>query len=229
MPPGNGEASPTLHHMGPSGTEESMALAVESSAGTSRYAYNGASKNAIEALSNLNALCHDSVRGFRRAAEDSQDLVLRDEFERLADERRELARELDRCMRELGEEPENGTTAGKAHRLWLDVKSCLSGGGREAVVREVVRGESTLEEAYDVALRSGLPQSTREVVARQHKSIRQSRDRFRNMLPNDSIDVNRMGKRINQAISSRPLLYTVGAIALGAAIAGAIRAFWLRR
>jgi uncharacterized protein (TIGR02284 family) len=204
-------------------------MAVESGTATQRYGYNGASQGAIEALGNLNALCHDSVRGYRRAAEDSRDQFMRDEFERLADERREMARELDRCMRELGEDPEQGTGPGKAHRLWLDVKACFTGGGREAIVREVVRGESTLEEAYDVALRAGLPQSAREVVARQHKSVRQARDRFRDMLPDSSVDMNRIGKRINQAISSRPLLYTVGAVALGAVVAGVIRAVWLRR
>jgi uncharacterized protein (TIGR02284 family) len=142
-----------------------------------------ASGSAISTLQDLSARTHDSEQGYRRASQDAADSDLKQQFERLADERSAMAAELDRLIREHGGEPtwNGGSLTGAAHRMWMDLRTALSRNQRQAIIEEIARGESTAEDAYDDALREGLPADIRQVVREQHRRVRETRNRYRAM------------------------------------------------
>lgn len=137
----------------------------------------------ISVLQDLSARCHDSEQGYRRSAQDASDSDLRQQFERLANERSSMAAELDRLIREQGGEPTwtAGSLTGAAHRMWLDLRTALSRNERQVILEEVARGESAAEDAYDDALRQSLPMDVRQVVREQHRRVRETRNRYRAM------------------------------------------------
>lgn len=143
----------------------------------------GLAESAISALQDLSARCHDSEQGYRRAAQDASDSDLRQQFAELADERAEMATELDRVLREQGAEPswKEGSLAGAAHRLWVDLRTALSRNERQAILAEIARGEGVAEGAYDNALRQNLPLQVMQQVRQQHRRVREARDRYRVM------------------------------------------------
>lgn len=140
-------------------------------------------ENALSALQDLSARCHDSEQGYRRAAQDATDNDLRQQFEQLANERSSMAAELDRLIREHGGEPswKEGSLTGAAHRMWVDLRTALSRNERQVILEEVARGESAAEEAYDDALRQNLPSDAMQVVRQQHRRVRETRNRYRAM------------------------------------------------
>jgi uncharacterized protein (TIGR02284 family) len=153
-------------------------------ANTGTIGQSRAKEGVISALQDLSARAHDSEQGYRRSAQDASDSDLKQQFERLAEERSAMAAELDRLLRENGGEPgatSGGSLAGAAHRMWTDLRAALSGNNRQAILAEVARGESAAEEAYDDALRHDLPIDVRQVVREQHRRVRETRNRYRSM------------------------------------------------
>ena len=138
---------------------------------------------AIQALQDLSARCHDSEQGYRRSAQDATDSDLKQQFEQLANERSSMAAQLDRLLRENGNEPtwKEGSVTGAAHRMWVDLRTALSRNERQVILEEVARGESAAEEAYDDALRQNLPSDARQIVKQQHRRVRETRNRYRAM------------------------------------------------
>ncbi len=134
--------------------------------------------NTIEIIENLIQTCRNGEEGYRSAAEHTNDLDLRDFFDREAKERARFARELERVAQGLGEpEPSRDTSvASKLHRAWFDLKQKF-GGGDESVVASVETGESDARKEYQEALDSDLPFDVRAVVERQFESIAIAYDR----------------------------------------------------
>jgi uncharacterized protein (TIGR02284 family) len=139
--------------------------------------------NALSALQDLSARCHDSEQGYRRSAQDASDSDLKQQFEQLANERSSMAAELDRMIRQHGAEPswKEGSLTGAAHRMWVDLRTALSNNERQVILEEVARGESAAEEAYDSALRQNLPSDVLQTVKQQHRRVRETRNRYRAM------------------------------------------------
>lgn len=135
------------------------------------------------ALKTLSAYLHDSHRGYDQGRHLTHDRFLRIEFTELAEKREKMAQDVDALLRQHDEVPsKEGSTLGAAHRAFLDLKGALFGQGRQRVLREVVRGESALEDAYDAVLSGDLPPETRQLLQRQHRQVRATRDRYAAML-----------------------------------------------
>src|SRR5262249_13058497 len=136
----------------------------------------------IDALRKAGAIARDGEEGYRRAAEDIDDWQLRSTLLELARGRGEQADEIERLLQAYGQSlPKGGTAVGALHRTFLDLKSATMGNNGRAIFDELVRGESHAESVYDEALRSDLPTNVRQVLQRQHESVRQSRNRMRRM------------------------------------------------
>lgn len=122
--------------------------------------------------------------------------------------------------------------AGAAHRLFIDLRSAISRRDRTAILSEIVRGESVLEEAYDTAIRAGLPPEIHNIVRRQHRLARRSRDRFRAAIP-DYPDQQRgrhgLPVTLASACAAMQRHPTTTAATLGALAAGFAAALWLTR
>jgi len=134
-----------------------------------------------DALEELAKLARDGELGYRTAAGDVEDQDLKQMFNELAKERGEIADELESHIRKHGGKvpQKGGTMAGQAHRMFVDLKSAISGGSRKAILSEVARGESLAEAAYDATKRIELPGDLKPIITKQHDRVKQARDRVR--------------------------------------------------
>jgi uncharacterized protein (TIGR02284 family) len=137
-----------------------------------------------EVLQDLATVSRDSQQGYRTAAEQTSDDSLKQMFLDLARRREQEADELDRLIRSHGGQPapREGSATGRAHRLFVSLRAALTSNDRAAALREVARGESYAEAAFDRAKRQNLLGEAREVVQRLHDSVKQSRDKVRRMV-----------------------------------------------
>lgn len=130
-------------------------------------------KKTVEALNQLLTRNYDAEKGYKKAAEDIENSTLREFFKDYSGQRYDFGHQIKDEIRKLGGEPDKGSsTKADLHRTWIDVKSIATGKDAEAVVKECIRGEKKALEDYEDTLRSNdLPQSTRQVVQRQHDQI----------------------------------------------------------
>lgn len=143
---------------------------------------NEQNEKAVDVLNDLIEYCKDGQKGYQTAAEDVKNTRLKSVFTDFANQRAEFAGELKEQVRMLGADPEkSGNLAGTLHRGWIDIKSVLSSGDEEAILKECARGDSAAEAKYDEALKADLPMSVRDVVKKQHDAIRSARNQIRSM------------------------------------------------
>jgi len=141
-------------------------------------------KNA-EVLNDLIEINNDRVTGYEKAANETAaaDADLRILFNDMADESREYARELKKYVAQNGETPADGTTnRGKIYRVWMDVKSAISGQSRKAILASCEYGEDAAQKAYNSALEEqDLSGDVRSVIADQKTKLRRSHDKIKLM------------------------------------------------
>lgn len=137
----------------------------------------------ISVLNTLIATTLDSMKGYRESAEDSENSAHAQFFREMAGERSRVAAELQDQVRSLGGDPETeSSTAGAAHRAWLDLKDAITGKDEQAVVNEVERGEDYIKNKYEVALKDDeLSPQTRGLLEKAFASIRKGHDRASQM------------------------------------------------
>ncbi|WP_165694322.1 PA2169 family four-helix-bundle protein [Teichococcus deserti] len=188
------------------------------------------------ALRHLSAYLHDSHIGYDQGRRLTSDRFLRIEFAELAEKRERMAQEVDALLRQKGEAPrKGGSTLGAAHRVFLDLKGSLFGQGRARVLREVVRGEAALEDAFDEALDAEqLPAEARQLLQRQHRQVRATRDRYAAMLDEgestDLVPAASTGSgliarfnRLTQPVIANPILSAVAVTAVSVLTARLLR------
>jgi len=186
------------------------------------------------ALRSISAYLHDSHRGYDQGRRLTGDRFLRIEFSELAEKREKMAQDVDALLRQKNVAPQKGgSTLGAMHRVYLDLKGSLFGQGRRRVLREVVRGEAALEDAYDEALGApDLPAEARQLLQRQHRQVRATRDRYAAMLDDEDQDMppevrgNGLIARFNrltQPVTSNPILSAVVVTAVSVLTARLLR------
>lgn len=137
-------------------------------------------KEIVGVLNDLLERNYDAEKGYKKAAEDIDNSLLKDFFRDYSGQRYNFGHELKDEIRKLGGEPDKGSSVkSDIHRAWIDVKSILTGKDTEAVVSECIRGEQKALEDYEDALRRpDLPPTSREVVQRQHDRIQNAVNRL---------------------------------------------------
>lgn len=130
-------------------------------------------KKMAEDLNELLEKNYDSEMGFKKAAEDVKNSRLKEFFETKVKERYNFGHELKIEIKNLGEKPEKGTSvSGKAHHLWMDLKSAFSSDKEEMILEEVVKGERLAVEDYNKVINnSEFPPSTANLLIKQRNSI----------------------------------------------------------
>jgi len=134
-------------------------------------------------LNTLIATTLDSMKGYREAAEGSENSTHAQFFREMAEERSQVASDLQQQVRSLGGDPEmDSSTAGAAHRGWVDLKSAITGHDEQAVVNEVERGEDYIKDKFETAMKDDeLSPSTRGAIEKCFGSIRKGHDRASQM------------------------------------------------
>ena len=186
----------------------------------------------VETLKEVGKIIRDSEEGYRHSANDIDDWQLRSMFLELARIRGEQGDEVDRLLQRFGGEaaPKGGSAGGTLHRTFVDLKAAITGHNRQAVIAEVVRGESYAESVFDKALRADLPADVRQVIQRHHNSVRDSRDRVRRMqqemgygaeggMMHTLGDTGRRSmEMVQHTVAERPMVSTMVAVGVGVVI-----------
>ena len=120
----------------------------------------------------------DSIDGYQKAAAETSNSRYAEMFNARARERQQAVTRLQATVARLGGNPEDdGTTAGAAHRGWINLKQAVLGNDDEAIVNEVERGEDYLKEKFEAALRhTDLPAEARAAVEEAWTSVKSGHD-----------------------------------------------------
>lgn len=115
----------------------------------------------------------DAVKGFNKAAENADTVVLSNYFKRKAAERQEFNKQLAAKIKESYQDfDENGSFSGTIHRAWMDVKALFSAENDEAMLEEAIRGDKAAIEEYDDVLEEdNVPVGLRNLLLAQRTKI----------------------------------------------------------
>jgi uncharacterized protein (TIGR02284 family) len=136
----------------------------------------------ISTLNNLIETCKDGEDGFRTCSDGVKNAQLKGFFEHAAKRCTEGARQLQAVVREMGGDPERGSsTAGALHRAWVNIKSAITGMDDAAILAECERGEDVAKRSYQKALEQDLPGDVRMLIERQYRGVVANHDRVKEM------------------------------------------------
>lgn len=130
----------------------------------------------ISTLNNLITTLYDGENGYKEAAEEVDSVTLATRFRQLAQQRYNFGHEIKPIITGFGGEVDKGgSAAASIHRVWMDLKSAVSGNDEEAILNECIRGEESAVKTYAEALEDDtLTGAAREVVSRQMDKITSS-------------------------------------------------------
>ena len=132
----------------------------------------------VSKLDDLIITTIDSIKGYEHSADHADAHRYAGFFRAMAGERRGVVEALQAQSVKLGGTPADyGSAAATIHRRWKDLRHAL-GGGDEALVKEVERGEDYLKEEYERALSDGITSpETLAVMRRAYESVLRGHDR----------------------------------------------------
>lgn len=140
----------------------------------------------LGALNDLIRINHDRVVGYEKAIDElkEEDADLGALFQRYITESRQYAQELTTEVSRLGGDPADGTTnSGKIYRVWMDLKSTVTGHDRKTVLSNCEFGEDAAQKAYDTALNADIEwePSIRDLLVRQKASLKAGHDEVKRL------------------------------------------------
>ncbi|MEQ7917966.1 PA2169 family four-helix-bundle protein [Xanthomonas sp. WHRI 1810A] len=141
-------------------------------------------KEAISVLNDLIETSIDGEKGFHTAAEDAKNPEIKAYLLSRSTECKTAVAELQAEVRALGGDPETSSSAaGGVHRLWVELKSALSGKTDEAVLNEVESGEDhalkAYKEASQKAVEKNLPVNVTSLIQRQLAGTQANHDKVK--------------------------------------------------
>lgn len=134
----------------------------------------------VSVLNTLIATLLDSIEGYQKSAEDVENPRFRELFEARARERQQVVTKLQAAVAQAGGKPEDeATTLGGMHRVFVDLKSAVTGRDDVAIVKEVERGEDYLKNKFETALKTAdLAPASRAAVDEAWQSVRAGHDQM---------------------------------------------------
>ncbi len=141
-------------------------------------------KEAISVLNDLIETSKDGEKGFHTSAEDIKNPEIKAYFISRSSECAAAVRDLQAEVRALGVDPDNSSSAaGTVHRLWVELKSAVTGKSDEAVLNEVERGEDhalkAYKEAQQKAVEKNLPANVVSLIQRQLAGVQANHDKVK--------------------------------------------------
>lgn len=127
----------------------------------------------IDRLNHLIAIANDGKFGYENAAEDVKDLTLKQMFMQYSRERAVYAEDLKREVGKMGGSPDSGGgPLGALHRTWMDIKSTITSGDREAILKTCITGEEAAVKAYTEAVEDdNLTGGVKQLVSQQLSGV----------------------------------------------------------
>lgn len=130
-------------------------------------------EKAIERLNHLIAIANDGKYGYKNAAEDIKDITLKQMFRQYSLERARYVEELKREVARSGGSPDKGGgPLGALHRTWMDIKSTITSGDREAILKTCITGEEAAVKVYTEAGKNeNITGNTKQLISQQLSGI----------------------------------------------------------
>lgn len=124
-------------------------------------------------LNNILEKTYDAEKGYAKAAENAENINLKNFFQRKKQQRYDFGHELKSEIKQFGEEVDKGgSVTGTMHRAWMDTKAFFSADNEEAMLEESIRGERAAVEEYQEVLKdTTLPPSTATMLSQQMNKI----------------------------------------------------------
>ncbi|WP_432222322.1 ferritin-like domain-containing protein [Flavobacterium sp. TMP13] len=130
-------------------------------------------KEVVSNLEGLIAILEDGKLGYTNAAEDVDCAQTKADFLSYARERSLYVVELQDEVNKLGKSTDTtGGAMGAIHRTWIDIKSLMTGGDKEAIINACITGEEAAIEKYESALKDAhFSPMLQSIVQKQLASI----------------------------------------------------------
>lgn len=110
-------------------------------------------EKSVECLNDLLERNYDAEKGFKNAAEQTENHSLQRFFNSKAEQRCEFQKELRSKIVQMGGDPEDdGSFEGSMHRFWMDVVGTFTGKDEEEILDVCEDGEENALKNYDEAL-----------------------------------------------------------------------------
>lgn len=134
-------------------------------------------------LNDLIATTFDSVDGYTEAAKHSDSDRFVALFNARAVERQAVIRALRAEVDRLGSTPEDeGTMLGRAHRMFLNLKSVVTGRDDTVIIAEVEQGEDHIKAQFESALDDPeISPPVMHAIRECYASIKQGHDQMRDL------------------------------------------------
>ncbi|QLG44968.1 ferritin-like domain-containing protein [Costertonia aggregata] len=127
-----------------------------------------------ENLNDLLEKTYDAEKGYKKAAENTDNASLKSFFTRKSEERYNFGHALKTEIKQFGEDVDKGgSVTGAVHRAWMDTKAFFSADDAESMLEESIRGEEAAVEEYkEVLSDTNLPPSTATLLTQQMNAIK---------------------------------------------------------
>lgn len=137
----------------------------------------------ISTLNDLIATTFDSVNGYTEAAKNSDNQRFVAMFTARSVEREAAIRTLRAEVVRLGGRPDdNGTVMGGAHRMFMNLKSVVTGRNETAIIAEVEQGEDHVKAKFEDAIADGdLSPQVMHTIRECYVSVKQGHDEMRDL------------------------------------------------
>ncbi len=141
-------------------------------------------KKLIAKLNHLISIANDGKYGYKTAAEDVEDVTLKQLFMQYSAEREIYAEELKSRVASFGSSPDDGGgPLGTLHRTWIDIKSTLTSKDREAILKACVTGEEAAVNAYREALdEEYIDSNVRQIITTQLSGVEAALNSIRSLV-----------------------------------------------
>ena len=141
------------------------------------------SNHDTKTLNSLIATTIDSADGYEAAAKESVGSRFGTLFASRASERRNIVSRLQQEVVSLGGEAEDdGTALAGAHRLFLNLKSMMTGHDDQAIINEVEAGEDHIKAKFEDALRDNeVSPAVKTLIESCYASVKEGHDEMRDI------------------------------------------------
>lgn len=137
-------------------------------------------QDTIDKLQKLIRANIDSYDGFREAAKELKDKKISALFTELGDQRSAMATKLQKTIEFNGKEAEeDGSVAAATHRIWLNIRSKITGSDSYAILAEAERGEDHIKAAYEEVLKETAGSAMNDVLTDQYRVVKAGHDKVR--------------------------------------------------
>lgn len=141
-------------------------------------------EKSIEILNSLIQINNDRIEGYETASKEADETDLKTLFSHFTETSLKCKAELVAEVKRLGGKPTEGTTtSGKFYRVWMDIKSAMTGSDRKAIVNSCEYGEDVAVQTYNDALShsENLTPEQLMMIKEQHSAIKANHDKIKNL------------------------------------------------